>query len=131
MRQMVIYMWQLFTWILTVMVLLMVVLGQNDVHLLGLVVTAFLSVLPIALVWEFRGSRTKYYLFLMLHFLLTGALVMGSLAYFGISSFWRGLMYFVGIYVAAQIRAELRNRRAVRELNARISATHQGESATH
>jgi len=98
-------------------------------HLHSIIVTAFVGILPtfIFIVPPEKVSRNFYFLLVGLHFILTFGFVFVSLNHFGTFDRERlipMIILFLTIYITVHIITEIRNKKAVDELNKRINATH-------
>jgi len=132
------YMFYLFCIIVTVQVIYILALseirGMNASidyrDLQTILFSSLAGVLPIiiTLSWSESAPRRVYFFLFGLHFILTIGFVFGVLYYR--NAIERGnlittIALFSSIYIGVNIRNELRNKKAVDELNKRISATHK------
>ena len=101
----------------------------NYQNLQTMLITAFVGILPtFALSWPETASRRMYFLKVTLNFILTASAVFATLyarGSFNSEDMIFPIILFLILYMTFQIRAELRNKKAIDELNKRINATHQ------
>jgi len=110
-------------------------LTLNITQLAGIPFVAFMSVLPVLIyVHKENVSRTELTVRKILHFLLTGGAVFGSLIYFGWIDMENAVitvLFFIGLYIFATFIAESRAKKLADEMNKKISAFHDAQNATH
>jgi len=132
------YMLFMFSTIVTVQViyitLISTIRGMNEVisyrDLQTIIITSFVGILPTPILYTAeKVSRKAYFLFILpLHFSLTLGFVFTTLYMRGniiSEDLTYPIILFLALYIGFHIRAEIRNKKAMDELNKRINATHQ------
>jgi hypothetical protein len=134
------FMFYLFCMVTTFETLFIAALGLFDPditfaarELFKIPLVALLSALPVMiLIRSETASRTEWLIRKALHFTLTAGIVFGMLIYFD----WLDkknapfvILFFLILYAAAFVIHEIRAKQLADELNKRIDAFHQGESA--
>jgi hypothetical protein len=103
--------------------------------MLGLIFTAFVSVLPTLIFVGKDKTSYKGILFLRaVHFILTAGIVLGCVIYFEWVNTLNAVYYlivFLVIYIIANIFSAIRNKKLADKLNERINAFHNAENETH
>ena len=95
----------------------------------SIMITAFVGVLPtIIFAWTENVSRGIFLFSVGLHFVLTTSFVFLSLNYFEMlasDNIIQIIIFFLVLYIAAYMIAEIRIKKTINELNKRINATHK------
>jgi len=97
--------------------------------------TGFACALPTLLfVRKESAPRWEWIVRRILHLLITTGLVFASLLFFGwvsLENIWWGLAFFLIMYTTLSIIGTKRANRLAEQINARISASHDSEDASH
>ncbi|MCL2189269.1 MAG: hypothetical protein FWB87_10935 [Defluviitaleaceae bacterium] len=121
-----------FCFIVTLLVFLNIVLHEaiTRVDMLRMVLSAFAGVIPLLLpvFFEFKWKGV------VLHFLLTGALVIGVQMYFtegGRDVILLSALVFLSIYAVFNLYEYAKARTITKQVNQKLNELHAAENATH
>jgi len=105
----------------------------RDLYKIPLV--ALFGVIPVLiLVRKEQVPKTELILRRILHFIITAAVVLGSLVYFGwlvVANAIVIIVFFLAIYIGAYVVESVREKQLADKINERINAFHEAENATH